>query len=124
MPFCCLKQHRNPLGQIWCTQCTSLVAGALIGNYEIASYLGQGNMSAAVYLAQQRGLNRKVVIKVLHSVASQESVTDFRTEAEELASLDHPYILPIYHYDIIEEAHKDYMGNDSYSPYLVLRYAE
>ncbi len=123
MPFCCLKQHKNPLGQVWCTQCPSLVAGALIGDYEIASHLGQGTMSA-VYLAQQRKLNRKVVIKVLHSVASQESINDFRTEAKVLASLSHPYILPIYDYDIIKAAHKDSLGNDSYSPYLVLRYAE
>ncbi len=125
MPLCCVKQHRNPLGKIWCTQCTSLIAGASIGDYVIDSHLGQGSTSAAVYLAHQPKLNdRKVVIKVLHSVASQESIDTFRKEAAVLAALSHPYILPIYDYDIIEEARVDQMGNDSYSPYLVLRYAE
>jgi serine/threonine protein kinase len=125
MPLCCLQQHRNPLGKVWCSECTSLIAGASIGDYVIASHLGQGNTSAAVYLAHQPKLNnRKVVIKVLHSVASQESVNDFRKEAAVLASLSHPYILPIYDYDIIEELRVDSLGNYSYSPYLVLKYAE
>ena len=125
MPLCCLQQHRNPLGKVWCSECTSLIAGASIGDYVIASHLGQGNTSAAVYLAHQPKLNnRKVVIKVLHSVASQESVNDFRKEAAVLASLSHPYILPIYDYDIIEELRVDALGNYSYSPYLVLKYAE
>jgi serine/threonine protein kinase/uncharacterized membrane protein YeaQ/YmgE (transglycosylase-associated protein family) len=124
MPLCCIQQHRNPLGKVWCTECTSLVAGASIGDYVIVSYLGQGSTSA-VYLAQQPKLNnRKVVIKVLHSVTSQESIVDFRTEAAVLASLSHPYILPIYDYDVIEEVRVDQMGNYSYSPYLVLRYTE
>ena len=124
MPLCCVKHHGNPLGKIWCTQCTSLVAGASIRDYVIDSHLGQGSTSIA-YLAHQPKLNdRKVVIKVLHSVASQESIDTFRKEAAVLASLSHPYILPIYDYDIIEEARVDQMGNDSYSPYLVLRYAQ
>src|SRR5436853_4631991 len=125
MPLCCLKQHRNPLGKIWCTECTSLIAGASIGAYVIDSHLGQGSTSAAVYLAHQPKLNnRKVVIKVLHSVASQESINDFRKEAAVLASLSHPYILSIYDYDIIEEVRVDQLGNYSYSLYLVLQYAE
>jgi serine/threonine protein kinase len=125
MPLCCLKQHRNPLGKIWCTECTSLIADAAIGDYVIDSHLWQGSTSAAVYVAHQPKLNnRKVVIKVLHSVASQESIDNFRKEAAVLASLSHPYILPIYDYDIIEEVRVDQMGNYSYSPYLVLRYAE
>src|SRR5947209_5476892 len=126
MPLCCVKHHGNPLGKIWCTQCTSLVAGASIRDYVIDSHLGQGSTNASVYLAHQPKLNdRKVVIKVLQSsVASQESIDTFRKEAAMLAALSHPYILPIYDYDIIEEMRMDQMGNYSYSPYLVLRYAE
>lgn len=124
MPLCCMQQHRNPLGKVWCNECSSLVAGATVGDYVIASHIGQGTISA-VYLAHQPKLNnRKVVIKVLHAVASQESINDFRKEAAVLASLSHPYILPIYDYDIIEEVRVDQMGNYSYSPYLVLHYAE
>src|SRR5207244_12800551 len=114
---------RNPRGQVWCSEGNSRSAGASIGDYVIASQLGQGNTSAAVYLAHQPKLNnRRVVIKVLHSVASQESINDFRKEAAVLASLSHPYILPIYDYDIIEEVRVDQMRNYSYSPYLVLLY--
>ncbi len=122
MPFCCINQHSNPPGRRWCTSCESLVAGTLINNeYEIISYLRQGSMGI-VYLAHQHSLNdRKIVIKVLRSLISPEYVEDFKREAGMLASLTHPYILPIYGYGFVEERR---VGSSAYAPYLVLPYAE
>src|SRR6266700_2467195 len=122
MPFCCINQHNNPPGRRWCTSCESLIAGALInGDYEIVSYLKQGSMGA-VYLAHQHSLNdRKIVIKVLRSLISPEYVEDFKQEAALLASLTHPYILPIHAYGFVEERRA---GSSAYAPYLVLPYAE
>lgn len=122
MPFCCRNQHPNTPGKIWCTECGSLVAGARIGgDFFIISYIRQGSIGA-VYLAQQRSLdNRKVVIKILQPVATQQSVQNFRREARILASLSHPYILSIYTFGIVEERR---MEQAPYSPYIVLPYAE
>lgn len=121
MPLCCVNQHPNPAHKIWCVACESLIEGARVGDCTIIKYLGHGS-SGAIYLAYQQSLNkRKVVIKVLRSVQSLTNVADFRREAELLASLAHPYILPIYAFDIVEERREEPL---TYVPYLVLPYAE
>lgn len=122
MPFCCINEHVNPAGRIWCAQaeCDSLVAGAQIGDYVVASYIQHGSTSS-VYLAYQSSLkNRKVVMKVLRVVGSQSNLEHFEQEAELLASLEHPNILPIYTYGIIGERRGKATPG---SPYLVLPYA-
>ncbi|HZR42540.1 MAG TPA: serine/threonine-protein kinase [Ktedonobacteraceae bacterium] len=121
MSFCCINQHANPSGKMWCGECGSLVAGARLGDYEIVSFIGRGS-SSAVYLAHQLSLNnRKVVVKVLPPFGSNSDVADFRREAALLASLTHPYIVPIHTYGIVSERHQ---GSQAYSPYLVLPYVE
>ncbi len=121
MAYCCINQHQTDTDKLWCSACKSLVAGARIHDYSITSYIGHGSFST-VYLAQQKSLNNRwVVIKVLRQTESQPSVRDFRREAAVLAALSHPYILPIYAYGVIEERQSIM---ESYSPYLVLPYAE
>lgn len=121
MPYCCINHHANAAGSVWCSECGSLVEGASVHDCSIISYIGEGSFSI-VYLARQRSLNnRKVVIKMLRQRESQPSVSDFRREAAVLAALSHPYILPIYAYGIMDQ-HQ--LPTASYSPYLVLPYAE
>src|SRR2546422_7315184 len=121
MAYCCINQHHNEPGNIRCIECGSLIAGELVGDYRVVSYIGNGSYSD-VYLAMQHSLNqRKVVIKVLHRSCSQRHVDDFRREAALLASLSHPYILPIFSYGVI---HERTMVAGNYLPYLVVQFAE
>jgi len=71
--------------------------GRQLGEYRILDRLGEGGMSA-VYRAHQPGVNREVALKVLprHFVEDEAAVGRFRQEAQVLARLQHPHILPIF----------------------------
>ncbi len=121
MSVCCMHQHINIPGTIWCTNCESLIAGVRFDDYTVTSYLGQGSFGA-IYLAQQHSLNKRtVVIKMSQGSWSQEAVVAFRQEAAILASLSHPYILPIHAYGLLHVLLED---RSNYLPYVVLPYAE
>src|SRR5438128_579399 len=68
-----------------------------IGRYRVVGVLGQGGF-ASVYLAHDDLLFRHVAIKVPHPqlVARPEQAEAYLTEARLVASLDYPYIVPVY----------------------------
>ncbi len=79
--------------------------GQQMGHYRLLSLLGSGGMSA-VYLAEDLSVRRQVAIKVIRSESAINPVDDtakeaahlFRREANAVAILDHPNILPLFDY--------------------------
>lgn len=70
---------------------------------------------AAVYRAHQPSINRDVAIKILPaSLADDPSfVKRFHQEAQSIAALEHPYILPVYDFGTTDEL-----------TYMVMRYVD
>ena len=83
-----------------------------IGRYEIEKELTQGGMGV-IFLARDPYIQRQVVIKVLmFSRTLDEVYRDFfQQEAELIAKLEHPCIVPIYDF-----------GWHGEQPYIVMRY--
>ncbi len=73
--------------------------GQHLGDYVIDGLLGVGGM-AKVYRAHDQLLQRDVAIKALLPVylVGAEHVERFRREAQRVAALDHPHIVPILHF--------------------------
>lgn len=73
------------------------VIGREFGNVVIVKELGRGSMGG-VYVGYQKSLKRQVAVKLLprHSGESERSQRQFRDEAETVAVLSHPYIVPIF----------------------------
>jgi TolB-like protein/Flp pilus assembly protein TadD/tRNA A-37 threonylcarbamoyl transferase component Bud32 len=85
-----------------------------LGHYEILEEIGRGGMGV-IYRARQQHSRRVVAVKRMlsHQVNSHETLVRFRREAEGVASLDHPNILPIHEVSESEEG----------LPYFSMKYA-
>ena len=83
-----------------------------IGRYEVEKELTQGGMGV-IFLARDPYIQRQVVVKVLmYSRMLDEVYREFfQQEAELIAALEHPCIVPIYDF-----------GWHGEQPYIVMRY--
>jgi hypothetical protein len=84
---------------------TMFLTGKRIGRYYLQSLIEQGGMGD-IYLAMDTHLHRRVAFKVMSTainaqtdtVAINEAVNLFKREANAVALLDYPHILPLYDY--------------------------
>ncbi|MEO0564560.1 MAG: serine/threonine-protein kinase, partial [Chloroflexota bacterium] len=88
----------------------------LLGNkvkgYELLELIGTGGFGA-VYRAQQTAVEREVAIKIIlpEFANSPQFIRRFETEAQLVARLEHPYIVPLYDF-----------WRDAHGAYIVMRY--
>jgi serine/threonine protein kinase len=83
-----------------------------IGRYEVVRELGRGGM-AVVYLAQDPYMKRQVAVKVLprQFTFDEQFRARFEREAQVIAALEHPSIVPVYDF-----------GEHDGQPYIVMRF--
>ncbi|MCB9508210.1 MAG: serine/threonine protein kinase [Myxococcales bacterium] len=74
-----------------------LIGTKIFGDYEITKKLGEGGMGA-VYMAENRSIEQRIAIKVLHAHAAQndELVKRFNREAKVICKLTHPNIIRVF----------------------------
>ncbi len=88
------------------------LTGKAVRSYEIEDLLGQGGYGV-VYRARQSAVLREVAVKVIlpKYANSPEFIRRFESEAQVVARLEHPHIVPLYDY-----------WREPDSAYLVMRY--
>ncbi len=78
------------------------LTNSYLGQYQLIEVIGRSSMST-IYKAYQPSLNRHVAMKVLLGYLDSPFEIRFRREAQAIALLQHPHILPIYDYGEHEE---------------------
>lgn len=88
------------------------LTGKAVRSYEVEDLLGQGGYGV-VYRARQSAVLREVAIKVIlpKYANSPEFIRRFESEAQVVARLEHPHIVPLYDY-----------WREPDSAYLVMRF--
>ncbi len=86
--------------------------GQQLGNYRLIRLLGRGGF-AEVYLGEHLRLGTHAAVKVLYTrLASTDEVERFQKEAHTIAHLEHPHIVRVFDFDVIND-----------TPFLVMSYA-
>lgn len=91
-----------------------MVQGARIGIYEVISFVGTGSYGHVYKVREPAPLSRILALKVLRTDQfNEKGQNSFFDEAQRIANLQHPNILPVYNFGQIADGR----------PYLVMEYA-
>ncbi|MCU0498968.1 MAG: serine/threonine protein kinase [Anaerolineae bacterium] len=91
------------------SQRIGIQTGKQVDDYQIGDLIGKGGMGE-VYKAQHLRLNRPVAIK---TVSGSGSLERFEREAQIVAALQHPHIVEVFDYGVVDG-----------QPYMVMEYLE
>ena len=99
--------------------------GQNLGKYELVERMAQGGM-AEVYKAFQPGIERTVVLKVLHGhlVDNQDIVARFQREARAAGRLQHPHIVRVIDIGVEDDNYfmvMDFLQGGTLGDYLKAR---
>src|SRR3954469_22312392 len=72
-----------------------LSPGLRVGRYEIERELGRGGMGV-VYQARDVTLDRRVALKLLHARRDEAAQARLLREAQVMAKLSHPNVVPVF----------------------------
>lgn len=88
------------------------LAGKVLKSYEVKERIGAGGFGA-VFRAEQAAIGREVAVKIILPEHANKSdfIRRFETEAQLVARLEHPHIVPLYDY-----------WREPGGAYLVMRY--
>ena len=87
-------------------------AGQRLGNYRLIRLLGRGGF-AEVYLSEHLRLGIQAAVKVFYTrLANPNEVASFQQEASTIAHLEHPHIVRVFDFDVVDD-----------TPFLVMDYA-
>ncbi len=85
------------------------LVGTTIGNYIVRSKLGSGAMGT-VYLGEHPEIGKRVAIKILaiHLAEKRSMVERFMIEARAIGILEHPNIIEMFDFDVLEDGRSFY----------------
>jgi len=108
-------RHVNNSYTLRCRECDFFVKGARVNDYEMSGFLGRGGFGDVYAVSEPPPLQRTLALKVLRSDISQDMLTGvMRDEAQIIANLQHPHILPVYRFGTLENNR----------PYFLMEYAQ